>query len=233
MKNPFSDFSSVPCEKREIPLDKILKDKEEMMSRILEGYLKLVEEEAKDLVWLVEHSRVAKAYTAAVENLKGLPFDQDHIEELCAELDSSQKIPYIISGPAGIYISAMINLSPESRIVIRVEDFDRTFHFLGYRLSAGKTLVIKGNAGEFIGASLSGGNLVVEGSVGGWCGAGMIKGEILVTKYAGQNTGEFMRGGQIHVEGRIQGVGRSLLGGKIYERGKLIVPPHGHHIRVI
>jgi len=231
MKNPFLDFRSVPCEKKEIPLEGIVRDKQEAMLHILEGYLRLVEEEAKDLVWLVEHSRVVKAYSAAVKSIQELSYDQDDIEEFCAELDSSDKIPYMISGPAGIYVSAMINHCQENRIVLRLKDYQRTFHFFGYRLPAGKTLILQGDVGDFIGAGLSGGNLVVEGSAGSWCGAGMMRGEILVTKYAGQNTGEWMRGGQIHVEGRIQSIGKTLFGGRIYERGKLIVPQEvGEHI---
>ena len=224
MKNPFLDFRALPYEKKEIPLDRILRAKQEIMDHILEGYLHLVEEEVKDLVWLVEHSHVVRAYSAAVSIVRALHYDQDDIEEFCSELDSAKKIPYMISGPAGIYLSALINHAPEDRIVIRPQDFDRTFHFLGYRLPEGKTLILEGNVGDFIGASLSGGRLEVEGSVGNWCGVGMTNGEIRVTGDAGQKTGESMRGGEIHVDGSIGSLGRSRLGGKMYQRGKLIVP---------
>jgi glutamate synthase domain-containing protein 3 len=224
MKNPFLDFRSISYRKKELPLERIVKAKQEIMSRILEGYLRLVEEEAKDLVWLVEHNRVAKAYEAATQNIKEVSYDQDDIEEFCAELDSSDKIPYMISGPAGIYISALVNHSHEDSIMLRLEDYQRTFHFLGYRLPEGKTLILKGNVGEFIGSGLSGGRLVVEGSAGNWCGAGMVSGEIMITKNAGQKIGEWMRGGEIHVDGRIQSIGRTRFAGKIFRRGKIVVP---------
>jgi hypothetical protein len=224
MRNPFLDFREVPFEKKEIPLQRIVKAKEETMERILNGYLQLVEEEVKDLVWLVEHSRVVKAYSAAMKSIRELNYDTDDIEEFCAELDSSNKIPYMISGPAGIYLSALINNAKEDRIVLRLGEFQRTFHFLGYRLPEGKSLVIHGDVGDFIGAGLSGGHLVVEGSTGNWCGAGMMKGKIVVTEHTGQNTGEWMRGGEIHVDGRIRSVGRTIFGGKIYQRGKLLMP---------
>jgi hypothetical protein len=224
MRNPFLDFRSLPYEKKEIPLDRIVRAKQETMDRILEGYLHLVEEEVKDLVWLVEHSHVVRTYSAAVNRIRELQYDQDDIEEFCAELDSAQKIPYMISGPAGIYLSALINHAPEDRIALRPKDFDRMFHFMGYRLPESKTLILQGNVGDFVGAGLSGGRLVVEGSVGNWCGAGMMNGEILVTGYAGQKTGEWMRGGEIHVDGSIGSLGRSRFGGKIYQRGKLVVP---------
>jgi hypothetical protein len=224
MKNPFLDFRSIPYEKKEIPLERIVRAKQEIMDRILEGYLRLVEEEAKDLVWLVEQSRVAKAYNAAVKSLQEIEYDQDDIEEFCADLDSSNKVPYMISGPAGIYVSAMVNHCREDRIILRLRDYQRIFHFFGYRLPEGKTLVLQGDVGDFIGAGLSGGRLVVEGSVGNWCGAGMIKGEIFVTNFAGQKTGDWMRGGEIHVEGHISSIGKALFEGRVYERGKLIIP---------
>jgi formylmethanofuran dehydrogenase subunit C len=130
----------------------------------------------------------------------------------------------MISGPAGIYLSALVNHAKEDRIMLRLRDYQRTFHFLGYRLSEGKTLILQGEVGDFIGAGLSGGHLVVEGSTGNWCGAGMMKGDIRVTENTGQNTGEWMRGGEIHVEGRIRSVGKTLFGGKIFQRGKPMVP---------
>nr|HID59373.1 hypothetical protein [Desulfobacterales bacterium] len=230
MKNPFLDFRSLPYRKKEIPLERIVRAKQEVLEHIVEGYLRLVEEEAKDLVWLVEHSRVVKAYEAALKSIRDLHYDQDDIEEFCAELDSSHKIPYMISGPAGIYISALVNHSEEDRIVLRLQDYQRVFHFLGYRLPEGKTLVLQGDVGDFIGAGLSGGRLVVEGSTGNWCGAGMMRGEILVSEHAGQKTGEWMRGGEIHVDGMIRSVGKTLFGGRIYRRGRLVSPqPIGEH----
>ncbi len=52
----------------------------------------------------------------------------------------------------------------------------------------------------------------------------MMKGEILVTEDAGQITGDWMRGGEIRVEGEIGSVGKTRFGGRIYQQGKLIVP---------
>lgn len=225
MKNPFMEFRSVPYQKKELPLDRIVRAKQEVMDRILEGYLHLVEEEVKDLVWLVEHSRVVRAYNAAVARIQDIQYSQDDIEDFCSELDSSSKIPYMISGPAGIFLSALVNHCGEDRLVLGVRDFERTFHFLGYRLPEGKTLVLQGNVGDFVGSGLSGGRLIVEGSTGNWCGAGMMKGEILITGSTGQKTGEWMQGGEIRVDGRITGIGKSRFGGRIYQREKLVV----HH----
>ena len=224
MINPFEDFKEYPYKKKEIPLDRIVKAKEKVMEQIIQGYLKLVDAEVKDLVWLVEHSRVVKAYSAALRTIRELDYDIDDIEELCLELDKGGRIPYLISGPAGIYLSALCNNAKEEKIRLRLYELKRTFHFLGYRLPEGKTLALEGEVGDFIGAGLSGGKLVIEGSTGNWAGAGMMKGELFITEHTGQNTGEWMRGGEIHVDGRIRGVGKTIFGGRIYQRGKLILP---------
>jgi hypothetical protein len=231
MKNPFLDFQTVSHKKQEIPLNRIVRARQEAMHRILGGYLSLVEAEAKDFVWRVEQSRVLKTYDAAVKRIQGIHYDQDDIEEFCGELDSSPKIPYLIEGPAGIYVSALINQSREDRIFLRLKDFQKSFHLLGYRLASGKTLVIQGDVGDFIGASLTGGRLVVEGSTGNWCGAGMLQGEIRVLGSAGWKTGEWMKSGEIHVAGWIRNVGKNIFGGRIYERGELVFPrPSGSQL---
>ncbi len=233
MKNPFLDFRSLPYRKKEIPLERIVREKEETLEHLVQGYLQLVEEEVRDLVWLVEESKVEKAYGAALKRIDGIPYDADDIDEFCALLDRSNKTPYLISGPAGIYISALVNRAREDHIVLCPKDYERTFHFLGYKLPEGKTLVLQGDVGDFTGAGLFGGCLIVEGSAGNWCGAGMMKGQIRVVQNTGRNTGEWMRGGEIHVDGTIQSVGskfygntgyRVLFGGKIYQQGKLLVP---------
>lgn len=233
MRNPFQEFRSFPFRKKEIPLDRILRAKEETLDRLVKGYLQLVEEEVRDLVWLAEESKVEKAYNTAVKMMDDARYDADDIDEFCALIDNAKEIPYLISGPAGVYISALVNRAKEDHIVLTPRDYERTFHFLGYKLPEGKTLVLQGDVGDFTGSGLFGGCLIVEGSTGNWCGAGMMKGEIRVTRNAGQNTGEWMRGGEIHVGGTIQGVGtkfygntgyRVLFGGKIYQQGKLLVP---------
>jgi len=224
MINPFEDFKEYPYQRKEIPLDRIVRAKEKVMEQIVKGYLKLVDEEVKDLVWLVEHSRILKAYSSALQLIQGFEYDVDDIEELCLEIDKGGRIPYLVSGPAGVYLSALCNNAREESIHLRLSEFKRIFHFLGYRLPEGKTLELEGDVGDFIGASLSGGKLIVKGSTRNWTGAGMTKGEIFVSHHTGQNTGEWMRGGEIHVDGRIQGLGKTILGGRIYQQGRLVVP---------
>ncbi len=226
MINPFEDFKEHPYKEREIPLDHIIQAGQSVMEKIIEGYLKFVEEEIKDLVfWLVEHhSRIALAYSAAMRTIRGLDYDIEDIEELCLEFDKGGRIPSMISGPAGIYLSALCNNSREEMVRLRLYELKQTFHFLGYGIPEGKVIVLEGNAGNFVGAGLAGGKLIVEGSTGSWAGAEMKNGEILITESTGQNTGEWMGGGEIHVEDRIQGIGKTIFGGRIYQDGKLVFP---------
>ena len=225
MKNPFTDFCAVSYQKKDIPLERILRAKVNVMDRILEGYNRLVEEEARNLIWVVEQIRVVKTYSSAVKSIMNLELEQEDIEEFCLELEQSNKFTYMISGPAGVYISAMVNYCQSNRIMLNLTDYKRVFHFLGYKLPEGKTLVLQGRMGDYIGAALDGGCLTVKGSTGNWCGAGMVKGEILVTDYTGEKTGEWMLGGEIHVSGGVKSKGLNLYGGKIIEQGKMIFPP--------
>lgn len=233
MRNPFLDFRSVPYHKKELPLERIIRFREKVMDRLMEIYFRLAEDEAKHLVWSFERQRVIKTYNTAIEGIRDLQYDHDDIEEFCTLLDSSSKVPYMILGPAGIYISALINRSQEDRIVLGLQDYQRTFHFLGYRLPKGKTLILQGDVGDFIGACLCGGHLVVEGCTGNMCGAGMIRGEISITNKAGERTGEWMRGGEIHVAGSILSTGKPIFGGKIYSGEKLIAPKQKIKVNMI
>jgi hypothetical protein len=224
MINPFVEFRPVNYQIKENPLERIARVNQEISNAILDGYRRLAEVEIKDLGWVVEHSRVVKAYGAAVERLRDLKFDQEDIEEFCAALSRSDGMPYMIAGPAGLYVSALVNHCQENRIQLSIGKSQRTFHFLGYGLVEGKTLMIQGDAGDFAGTALSGGHLVVQGSVGNWCGAGMMNGEIRVKEHSGRKTGEWMQGGQLHVDGQIKSVGKNRFGGRIYQQDRLISP---------
>jgi hypothetical protein len=217
--NPFGDFKDFRSEGRTLPLDRLVAAHDQTMARLSAGYEKLVEQEMKSLVWFVEHNRVIEAYKTAIEVIEGLSYDASVIDEFCHLLDSGTELPYLISGPAGIYIAALCNRVAEDQIVVRCGELQRRLHFLGYRLPRGKCLRIEGDAGNFIGSSLQGGEITVTGSAGDWTGAGMMDGKITVHKQCGRNTGEWMQGGEISVAGRIRGLGR-LVGGSVYQAGE-------------
>jgi hypothetical protein len=228
MKNPFEEFRGYKRKERDIPLDEIVKSRNITMARLMEGYEKLLEDEVKELVWLVQYNTVIKAYANAEKNIKDLKFKPEDIEDFCFELDNSDRIPYMITGPAGIYIAALCNHCEENEIVLKLDDMKTQINLLGYRLPAGKKLVIEGNVGDFVGIGVEGGEVAIEGAAKNYAGAGMRSGKLVVSKNAGHHTGEWMMGGEIHVAGRIRGLG-NIMDGKIYERNQLIYPKDGRY----
>ncbi len=223
MKNPFDDFRNHRTREREIPLDSIIQSRDRVMSQITKGYEKLLEEEVKELVWLVQYNTVIKAYTLAEKVVKEFDYKAEDIEEFCYELDSTDKIPYLITGPAGIYISALCNYAKEEEITLKLNDLKAQINLLGYRLPVGKKVAVDGNMGDFTGIGMEGGELAVEGNAKNYTGAGMKSGRIRITKNIGLHTGEWMMGGEILVGGRVRGLGK-IVDGKVYEDEKVIYP---------
>ena len=226
MKNPFEAFQETGGRKREIPLDNILKSKEETLSKILKGYENLLKNEARDLVWLMQYSTVIKAYSIAETAMEGIEYTVEDIEEFCYALDRSDQIPYLITGPAGVYISALCNHANEEEITLHLRDLNVKINLVGYRLPPDKKLIVEGNVGDFTGIGLDGGELTIEGSSKNYTGAGMKRGKLVVRHNLGFNTGHGMTGGEIIVGGRIKGLGK-IVGGKIFERDHLVFPNEG------
>jgi hypothetical protein len=217
--NPFEDFKDFLSKARGLPLDRLAAAHDQVIGELARGYGKLVEQELKSLVWFVEHNRVIEAYKTATEVIQDIDYDAHSIEDFCYVLDSGADIPYLISGPAGIYVAALCNHTPGDQIVLRLGEMQRTLHFLGYRLPYGKSLRIEGDAGNFTGSALQGGDISVTGSTGDWTGAGMTDGKIAIHQHCGRNTGEWMQGGEIWVGSRIRGLGR-MTAGRIYQGGE-------------
>jgi len=222
-RNPFEEFQSFQCRKAEFPLDRIVHTAEAVMDRIRLGYEKLLEEEAKELVWMVQYNTIIKAYEVAEKYIREIDYSAEDIEDFCFALENTQRIPYLIPGPAGIYISALCNDAREEEIVLKLSELKTEINLIGFRLPKGKRLMVEGDTGDFTGIGVEGGELTVEGNSKNWTGAGMRSGKISVKKNIGLHTGEWMMGGEIHVGGRVRGLG-NIVDGKVYEREKLVYP---------
>ena len=222
-RNPFREFDTYVYAKKDLPLDRIVRSTEVVMDQIRQGYEKLLEEEAKELVWMVQYNTIIKAYEVAERYVKEIDYAAEDIEDFCFALENTQRIPYLIPGPAGLYISALCNYAKEEEIVLKLSELKTEINLLGFRLSKGRRLVIEGDAGDFTGIGLEGGELVVEGNAKNWTGAGMRSGKISVKKNIGLHTGEWMMGGEIYVGGRVRGLG-NIVEGKVFERDKLVYP---------
>jgi predicted DNA-binding protein len=222
-RNPFEEFGRFAVSTQTLPLEEIVQSTEVVMDRIRRGYERLLEEEAKELVWMVQYNTIIKAYEVAERYVKEIEYAAEDIEDFCFALENTQKIPYLIPGPAGLYISALCNYVQEEEILLKLSDLKTEINLLGFRLPKGKRLVIEGDTGDFTGIGVEGGELTIEGNAKNWTGAGMRSGKISVRKNIGLHTGEWMMGGEIHVGGRVRGLG-NIVEGKVYEREKLVYP---------
>jgi hypothetical protein len=222
MKNPFSDFQSVSAGRRRLPLMSILHAKETILLQLSLGFTKLIEDEVAHLFTGEGNGYLFRIYQAALQKARELQYDSLDIEDYLVALDPSTPVPFPQVPVAEIYLAALINHAREERLRLSVMDCRRTFHFLGYRLPQGKTLVIEGEAGNFTGAFLAGGSVIVKGSSGDYCGAGMIQGEVVIQGPAGRHLGNWMRGGEIRVSGSLGSIGKEIFGGKIFQQGKLL-----------
>ena len=82
---------------------------------------------------------------------------------------------------------------------------------------------LDGDAGDFVGALLEGGDVVVTGNAGNYAGIGMKTGTVQIGYSTGKYTGEGMRGGTLRVGGRIAALGR-VKQGDIYEGNLQVFP---------
>lgn len=219
----FNDFRDYPYEKREIPLDRMIEPKRKIMDQIIEGYTRCLQTDGQNLVSKLEEGEIIEAYSVAEQTLRALDYDVDDIEEFCMELDKGDggRISRSISGLTGIYLSALFNNLKDEKIHLSLRGIKQKIDFLGYRLPKGKILKLEGDVGSFVGAELCGGDLFVEGSAENRAGAAMGSGRLFISHQAGLHTGEWKRGGEIHVEGAIGSLGTHLNGGYIFQAGQL------------
>ncbi|MFA5831718.1 MAG: hypothetical protein WC878_07895 [Candidatus Paceibacterota bacterium] len=91
---------------------------------------------------------------------------------------------------------------------------------IGRNLSTGKSILVKGDAGNWTGYSMSDGEIRVKGNAASKTGDHMSGGEIYIGGDAGWRTGDHMSGGEIHVEGDAGNeTGHSMSSGKIHVKG--------------
>lgn len=225
MVNPFQAFRTYAAPQREIPLDRILAQRDQTLQRLLQSYQAFVEEESQQLVWVVEQGALSRAYTTAVNMLKDIEFTVEDVEDMCIELDGTAAPLASLGAPSGLFIAAMCNQSQERDITLNLRSMTRRWPFLGYRLPRGRRLFLEGDVGDFVGALLEGGEVTVTGNAGNYAGIGMKEGHLHIGYSSGRHTGEGMRGGVLEIKGRITELGK-VKDGTIYEGAQQVFPPH-------
>ncbi|ETX03744.1 hypothetical protein [Candidatus Entotheonella palauensis] len=224
MVNPFQAFRTYAAPQREIPLDRILAQRDQTLQQLLQSYQAFVEEESQQLVWVVEQGALSRAYTTAVNVLKGIEFAVEDVEDMCMELDGTVAPLASLGAPSGLFIAAMCNQSEECDITLNLRSMARRWPFLGYRLPRGRRLFLEGDVGDFVGALLEGGEVTVTGNAGNYAGIGMKNGRLQIGYSSGKHTGEGMRGGVLEIKGRITELGK-VKNGTIYEGEQQVFPP--------
>ncbi len=167
--------------------------------------------------------------------LKGLNCSAKDIENFSLALGEFQTGEQS-SGKAGMFLSALINTGNEENHIIHTKHLG-PIDYLGYHNE--KNITVKGDAKNFLGWEMGGGNVVVEGDVGDSLGylmrggsitvegnAGEIigwmrGGTIIVKGNAGAVVGQYMRGGEIHLEGDYESISDQFRYGKIFHKGVL------------
>ena len=223
MLNPFQDFRAYRAPQRDLPLDRIVAQRDAVLQRLLQSYQTLIEDESKQLVWVVEQGALSRAYTTALEALQGITFTVEDLEDMCLALDTHDGATTPLGAPSGLFIAAMCNQVPAQEITLNLRLCQRRWPFLGYRLPRGRRLCLEGDVGEFVGALLEGGEVLVTGNAGNYTGIGMKAGVVRINYSAGKYTGEGMRGGTLHISGHIASLGR-VKNGTIYEGGRQVFP---------
>lgn len=223
MMNPFREFATYTPPERELPLDRILARRARAVQHLLDSHQALLDAESKQLIWVAEQGALSRAYTTAVANLQDIDFTVEDLEDVCLELDQADGVATPLGAPSGLFIAAMCNQVEADDICLNLRTLHRRWPFLGYRLPRGRRLRLEGDAGDFVGALLEGGELLVTGNAGNYAGVGMKDGHVHIRHNTGKYTGEGMRGGILRIDGHIGDLG-SAKHGIIYEDNRQIFP---------
>jgi hypothetical protein len=125
------------------------------------------------------------------------------------------------SDKAGLFLSALINNCRDEKFVIHTTHLVQPINSFGYQNR--KNITVDGNIGTSVGYDMEVGVITVNGNAGFGVGCGMRGGRIIVQGDCGYNVGINMSGGEIHIEGSYE-ISRSIVSGKIFHNGNLIVP---------
>ncbi len=159
-------------------------------------------------------------------------FGSREIEAFSISIEGARHDEELSSNP-GLFLSALIQNSRDDRFIIHTSHQLHPADSIGYRNS--KNILVKGNAGDFLGSNMVRGSIEVQGNAGGAegfrmkggriiihgdcdyaCGWEMLAGAIIIEGNAGMSAGMNMEGGEIFIRG-----GASTLAGKDMKGGRL------------
>lgn len=142
-----------------------------------------------------------KCYATILHRMKNQRYSAKDVEAFSLVLPGFAN-EYRFLERAGFFLSAMMNRSRDSEFAIHTNQFTEPICYLGYRNS--KNIIVKGNAGGYIGARMRKGSISVDGDAEGSLGCWMKSGSIIVRGNAGSCLGIGMKGGKITIMGDIE-----------------------------
>ena len=77
--------------RRELPLDRILARRDQVLQRSRRVIRRSSKKKASS-VWVVEQGALSRAYTTAIEALRGVDFTVEDLEDMCLELDTNDGV---------------------------------------------------------------------------------------------------------------------------------------------
>jgi hypothetical protein len=160
------------------------------------------------------------SYEAAVNLVGNLSYSSRHVTEF------SLLLPGLahergFGNKAGVFLSALINGCSDGGCEIHVPDFPEIDCLGAYN---NKNLTVHGNAGNYFGEHMTGGELVLTGNAGSFCGSAMAGGSMLIRGDAGAFCGSGLRGGCIRVLGGISLFApEDIIMGRVYHGERLLV----------
>jgi len=187
---------------------------------------------------------VDEIYEIALGMVDRMGYAPEGVVKFCSSIGNKEVVKISddyasIMQVSGIYVSALVNGIIQSNETIRIKP-NTALSWLGFMHKSGE-LIVEGDAGNFIGRSMSGGKLTVKGSVldelgyrmeGGllyvegnakdYAGDEMESGEILVCGSAGHYSGVNMNGGEAIIMGNAgKHAGSGMKGGKLVVMKKI------------
>ncbi len=119
----------------------------------------------------------------------------------------------------GLYLSALINKSEDSEIIIDTSNLYELIDYLGYQNS--KKLIVRGDLGDHIGHKNKG-EILIYGDLEDSLGYSMKDGKIIVEGNVGEQVGVCSEGGEIHLNGNYKNIYENSCLASIYRKGELI-----------
>lgn len=157
------------------------------------------------------------AHAKLSDRLKSMEYSAKDIETFCIVLSEFQGEEKF-QEKAGVFLSALINNSPEDRFVIHTAHLVSPVASLGYWNT--KDILVEGGVGDSAGHWMQGGTMMVHGDSGNNLGDHMSRGTILINGGTGKSAGNMMEGGSITIKGNAdRNSGNEMRGGSIMIEG--------------